>query len=192
MSPFHLGLWPKMLEILKNAIFHQFWCSLYNSAIIRLYASKLKIETLSTVCLYITCQISDCFEKVFGAQNRFRTVSHERFSPKITRFGTIPPLWIWNFKIFLCNILQHLILHICAKFQLCRISKTQVMMLFLRPPCQFWPKNGNFWVKIRHYGFFLKFFSKFWKFTTVRIKWDQNQVNTTSQYRDMAKKCWSF
>ena len=161
MSPFEPKVWPKRLEILKNAIFHQFWYSLCNSAIIRLYASKLKIETLLTLCLYIACRISNCFEKVFGTHDHFRTVGCEHFSPKITCFGTIPPLWILDLQFFLKILIAHVIAHLCAKFQLCPISKTQVTMLFLCPACQFWPKNGHFWAKIRHYGIFLKFFLKY-------------------------------
>ena len=102
-SKCHLFIWsygPKWLKFWKMPFFHQFWCSLYNSAIFKIYASKLKIETLLPLCLYITCRISDCFEKVFGAHDHFRTVGCEHFSPKITSFGTIPPLWILDLQFF--------------------------------------------------------------------------------------------
>ena len=35
----------------KCHFFYQFWCSLYNSANFKIYASKLKIETLYLLCL---------------------------------------------------------------------------------------------------------------------------------------------
>ena len=147
-----------MLVILKNTIFHQFLGLSWSYRIIRLYASKLKIETLYTLCLYITCQISDRFEKVFGAQDRFRTVGHERFLPKITRFCTMPPLWFLNLQCFFNILVPHVIAHLCAEFQLSTITKTRVVMLFLRPPGQFWLKKGHFWARIRHYGFLIQKF----------------------------------
>ena len=80
------------------------------------------------------------------------------FLSKITCFGPFLSLWFWNFKIFFFILLQHGIAHLCAKFQHCPSSKTQVMMLFLRAPWQFWSKNGHFWAKIRHYGFLVQNF----------------------------------
>ena len=59
------------------------------------------------------------------------------------------------------------------------------MTLFLHPACQFWPKNGRFWAKIRHYGFLVQNFC----FNNIALN---STDNLSPKPASFSKRFWKY
>ena len=163
IPPFYPQLWSKVLVIFKNAIFYQFLCLLWHSAIIKLYASKLKTETSYMFCLYITCQISDWFQKVFGAQDPFCQGRQVQFSPNLKKITTNPPLWIRNLIFFTNSYCPIYNTHNCQVLDRSYMLNSNYEPLTTLSTV-FRPKNRTFLDQNPPLWFFFKIFSQILKF----------------------------